>query len=151
MEKFRNRAVSKPKYHPKYPKSERYWIQNFFRYQIFLIPNPILFWYQIFTIPNPLLFSIPYFFDTESETIKKMEKFRNWEVLKPKRHTLIQHWQIPTMVGFYHVIRLASSSAIFLLWFPRKIPSSRIWYQMLEYTKNTNLWIQAFRKPRNTK
>ena len=44
--------------------------------------------YQIFTIPNPILFSVPNFFDTESETIKKMEKFRNREVSKPKRHTL---------------------------------------------------------------
>ena len=31
---------------------------------------------------------IPNFFKTESETIKKMEKFRNWEASKPKRHTL---------------------------------------------------------------
>ena len=44
--------------------------------------------YQIFPIPNPILFPIPNFFDTESETTKKMEKFRNREVSKPKRHTL---------------------------------------------------------------
>ena len=50
--------------------------ETFFRYQFFLIPNPIL-------------LSIPNFFDTESETILKMEKFRNREVSKPKCHTLL--------------------------------------------------------------
>ena len=44
--------------------------------------------YQIFSIPNPKLFSIPKIFDTESETTKKLEKFRTREVSKPKRHTL---------------------------------------------------------------
>ena len=57
---------------------------KFFRYRI-----RYFFRYQIFTIPNPILFTIPNFFDTESETTKKMEKFRNREVLKPKRHTLV--------------------------------------------------------------
>ena len=44
---------------------------------------------NFFPIPNPILFPIPKFFDTESETTKKIEKFRNREVSKPKRHTLI--------------------------------------------------------------
>ena len=35
-----------------------------------------------------MLFSKPNFFDTESVTIKKMQKFWNQEVSKPKRHTL---------------------------------------------------------------
>ena len=47
----------------------------------FSIPN--------FTIPNPILFLMPNLFDTKSEMIQKMEKFRNREVSKPKRHTLI--------------------------------------------------------------
>ena len=47
-----------------------YWIRYFSRYQILTIPKPIL------------------FFDTKSETTKKMEKFWNREVSKPKRHTL---------------------------------------------------------------
>ena len=33
-------------------------------------------------------YPISNFSDTESETIKKMEKFRNREISKPKRHTL---------------------------------------------------------------
>ena len=35
-----------------------------------------------------MLFSKPNFFDTESVTIQKMQKFWNQEVSKPKRHTL---------------------------------------------------------------
>ena len=35
--------------------------------------------YQIFSIPNPILFSISIFFDTESDTIQKIGK-----VLKPR-------------------------------------------------------------------
>ena len=67
--------------------------ESFFRYQIVLIPIPILFQYQIFSdtesdtffntkffpIPNPILFSIPNFYDTESDTIQKIGK-----VLKPR-------------------------------------------------------------------
>ena len=62
-------------------ESETFFDTKFFRYRI-----RYFFRYQIFTIPNPILFTIPNFFDTESETIQKMEKFRNREVSKPKRH-----------------------------------------------------------------
>ena len=71
--------------------------ETFFRYRI-----RYFFRYQIFSIPNPILFLIPNFFDTESETIKKMEKFRNREVSKPKRHTLI--WMQRTLI--YYILRL---------------------------------------------
>ena len=57
--------------------------ETFFRYQIFPIPNPILFYTNFF------LYRIRYFFDTklfdaESETTTKMEKFRNRDISKPK-------------------------------------------------------------------
>ena len=58
---------------------------KFVRYRI-----RYFFLYQIFTKPNPILFTIPNLFDTESETIQKIEKFRNQEVSKPKHHTLVQ-------------------------------------------------------------
>ena len=45
--------------------------------------------YQFFPILNPILFSISNFFATESETNQKIEKFRNREDSKPKRHTLV--------------------------------------------------------------
>ena len=94
----------------------------FFRYQIFLIPNLILFlipnnfWYRI-----QYFFSIPNFSNTESDTFfdtkffryriryffryqifsipnpipsQKLEKFRNREVSKPKRHTLNPEWTV---------------------------------------------------------
>ena len=84
MGKFQNLEVSKPKRHQKYPKSERNWIRNFFS-----IPNPILFPIPIFfPKPIPILLSIPKIFETD--TIKKMEKFWNREVLKPKCHTLVK-------------------------------------------------------------
>ena len=74
MEKFWNQEFWKPKHHPKYPKSERNSIQNFFRYQICLKPIPFFFRYLIFLIPNPILFPLPNLFDTESETINKNGK-----------------------------------------------------------------------------
>ena len=71
---LKNGKISKSRCHPKYPNFEqnrnfsdtkflRYRIQDFFRYQIFSISNPILF------LKSNL-------FDTESETIKKMESFK---------------------------------------------------------------------------
>ena len=62
----------------------RYRIRYFFRNQIFSILNPKFFQYKICTIRNPILFPRPNFFDTEYETIKKIEKFRNREVSKPR-------------------------------------------------------------------
>ena len=63
----------------RYPKSERNRIRNFFRY-------------QIFPIPNPILFSIPNFYDTESDTFFDTKFFRyrirnhqkNGKVSKPR-------------------------------------------------------------------
>ena len=65
--------------------------------KIWTKPSPIFYRYQIFQLPNPILFSIPknfstesytlFNFDTESETIQKMEKFLNREASKPKCHT----------------------------------------------------------------
>jgi len=57
----------------RYPKSESktFFDTKFYRYRI-----RYFFQYQVFTIPNPILFPIPNFFDTESETIQKMKKFR---------------------------------------------------------------------------
>ena len=65
--------------------------ETFFRYQIFLIPNPILFpipiffryryryffRYQNFTKPIPILFSIPKFFETDTDTFFDTNFFRN--------------------------------------------------------------------------
>ena len=65
--------------------------ETFFRYQIFSIPNPILFpipiffWYryryffryQNFTKPIPILFSIPKFFETDTDTFFDTNFFRN--------------------------------------------------------------------------
>ena len=65
--------------------------ETFFRYQIFSIPNPILFpipiffryryryffRYQNFSKPIPILFSIPEFFETESDTCFDTKNFRN--------------------------------------------------------------------------
>ena len=45
--------------------------------------------YQIFPKPIPILFSIPKFSETDTDTIKKIKKFRNREVSKPKCQTLI--------------------------------------------------------------
>ena len=51
-------------------------------------------WEQCVTIPkkfdtNSDIFFYSNFFDTESKTIQKIEKFQNREVSKPKRHTLV--------------------------------------------------------------
>ena len=78
--------------------------ETFFRYQIFSIPNPILFSipiffdtdtdtffdtkilrnryqyffrYQNFSKPIPILFSIPNFFETDTDTFLDTNKFRN--------------------------------------------------------------------------
>ena len=63
--------------------------ETFFRYQIFSIPNPILFLipiffryryffrYQNFTKPIPILFSIPNFFETDTDTFFETKIFRN--------------------------------------------------------------------------
>ena len=65
--------------------------ETFFRYQIFSIPNPILFpipiffryryryffRYQNFTKPIPILFSIPKIFETDTDTFFDTKIFRN--------------------------------------------------------------------------
>ena len=52
-------------------ESETFSDTKFFRYRI-----RYFFWYQIFTIPNPILFSIPNFFDTESDTFLETKFFQ---------------------------------------------------------------------------
>ena len=60
--------------------------ENFFRYQIFPIPNPI----PNFPDTESDTFSIPIFWRyTQTQTTQKMEKFRNREVSELKRHTLL--------------------------------------------------------------
>mgnify|MGYP007061037427 CR=1 FL=1 len=59
--------------------------ETFFRYQIFSIPNPILFpipiffryRYRNFSKPIPILFSIPIFFETDTDTFFDTKFFRN--------------------------------------------------------------------------
>ena len=90
MEKFRNREVLKPKPHPKYPKSGRNRIRNFFDIKFSRYRIRYFFRYQIFPILKPIFFFILNFFDTESETIQKKRK-----VLKPrsfKTETLHSGW-----------------------------------------------------------
>ena len=92
MEKFRNPEVLDPKRHPKYPKSERNWSEsssdtNFFWYRIWYF-----FRYQIFTIPNPILFYTKFFWyrirnNPKNGKVSKPRTSRR-EVSKPKRHTL---------------------------------------------------------------
>ena len=74
---------------------------SFFQ-QIFPIPNPISWknWKVLNLIPNIFntksntfytkfqYFLDTKFFDTDSDTIQRIEKFQNQEVLKPKHHTL---------------------------------------------------------------
>jgi len=79
MEKFRNREVSKPKRHLNYPKSEQNLIQNFFRYQIFSIPNPIL-----FPIPNFSDTETDPFFDTKIFRYRIRNHQKNGKVSKPR-------------------------------------------------------------------
>ena len=72
------------------PKMPQIWTKpnrNIFPYR-----NRYFFLYQIFLIPNPILFSIPNFICTESETIKKIEKFQNREVLKPRSFETEKFW-----------------------------------------------------------
>ena len=64
-------------------ESDTYFDTKFFRYRI-----QYFFWYQNFSKPIPILFPIPKISETDTDTIKKMEKFRNREVSKPKCHTL---------------------------------------------------------------
>ena len=56
--------------------------EKFFRYQIFPIPNLILFPIPNFYDTESNTFVEPNFFDTESETIIKVDRFQNREVSK---------------------------------------------------------------------
>ena len=91
--------------------------------------------YQIFSKPIPILFSIPIFFETDTDTFfdtkffrnqyryffryqnfskpipipsKKMEKFRNREVSKPKCHTL--GWILDMVVYIHPSVHTWSST-----------------------------------------
>ena len=75
--------------------------ETFFRYQIFSIPNPILFpipiffryRYRNFSKPIPILFSIPIFFETNTDTFFETKNFRhryryhpnNWNSFKTEK------------------------------------------------------------------
>ena len=95
-----------------------HWQKNFdtehgFFHQIFPMPNPISWknWKVLNLIPNIFntksntfytkfvwywfqYFLDTKFFDTDSDTIQRIEKFQNQEVLQPKHHTLYRTvWQ----------------------------------------------------------
>ena len=58
--------------------------KTFFRYQIFSIPNPILFCdTNFFPIPIPILFSIPKKIETDTNTFIDTKNFRNQVFLIP--------------------------------------------------------------------
>ena len=101
---------------------------TFFDTEIFRNRYRYFFRYQFFSKPIPILFSIPNFFETDTDTFfdtkffrnqyryffryqnfskpipipsKKMDKFRNREVSKPKCHTLqLSLWRLATFYNF---------------------------------------------------
>ena len=90
--------------------------ETFFRYQIFSIPNPILFpipiffryryryffRYQNFTKPIPILFSIPKFFETDTDTFFDTKNFRNRYRYHPKKVSKPRSFE--TEMSHYDVI-----------------------------------------------
>ena len=75
MEKFQNIEFLNLRLHPKYPKSERNWIQNFFRYQIFWYGIRYFFGYQIFSIQNPKNWKVSKSRSFKNKTSHSDEKF----------------------------------------------------------------------------
>ena len=75
MEKFQNIEFLNLRLHPKYPKSERNWIQNFFRYQISWYGIRYFFGYQIFSIQNPKNWKVSKSRSFKNKTSHSDEKF----------------------------------------------------------------------------
>ena len=128
MEKFQNIEFLNLRLHPKYPKSERNWIQNFFRYQIFWYGIRYFFGYQIFSIQNPKNWKVSKSRSFKNKTSHSDEKFvfASFRIssflqmlsMKFVFFVPVSVWK-PMYFSFFYAFTFLSNSLLWVLFFSK--------------------------------